>query len=115
MVEAYFRVKYLGLCWMNVAQKCNMLQECVNGRKVAVAIRFLVNARSLQRECARMLNEAFLILVLLYGSETMVLREKKRSRIRVVQLDNLRGLLGVRRRDRVLKVKIRELYGVVKG
>ena len=38
---------------------------------------------------------------LLYGSETMVWKEKEKSRIRAVQIDNLRGLLGIRRMDRV--------------
>ena len=32
-----------------------------------------------------------------------------------VQMDNLRGLLGIRRMDRVLNAQIRELYGVMKG
>ena len=36
--------------------------------------------------------------VLMYGGETMI-QEKKRSRIRAVQMDNLRGLLGFRRMD----------------
>ena len=30
-------------------------------------------------------------------------KEKERSRVRAVQMDNLRGLLGIRRMDRVLK------------
>ena len=34
--------------------------------------------------------------VLLYGSERMIWREKERSRIKVVEMDNLRGLLGIR-------------------
>ena len=52
--------------------------------------------------------------VLLYGSETMIWRKKESSRIRGVQMDNLRGLLGIRRMDRVLNAWIRELFGVVK-
>ena len=32
----------------------------------------------------------------LYGSETMIWKEKKRSRIWVVKMDNFRGLLGIR-------------------
>ena len=46
-----------------------------------------------------MLYEALLMPVLLYGSETMIWREKERSRIRVVQMDSLRVLLGIRRMD----------------
>ena len=39
---------------------------------------------------------------------------KERSRIRDVQMD-LRGLLGIRRMDRVPNARIRELCGVKKG
>ena len=50
----------------------------------------------------------------MYGSETM-LWKKERSRVRAVQMDNLRGLLGISRMDRVLNPKIRELCRVTKG
>ena len=43
----------------------------------------------------------------MYGSE--------RSRITVVQMDNLRGLLGKRRMDRVQNPRMRELCEVKKG
>ena len=49
----------------------------------------------------------------MYGSETMLWKEKERSKIRAVQIDNLRGLLGIRKMDRVPTARIRELYGVV--
>ena len=42
-------------------------------------------------------------------------KDKERSRIRAVQMDNLRGLLGIRRRDRIPNARIRELCGVTKG
>ena len=51
----------------------------------------------------------------MYGSETKLWKEKKRSRIRAVQLDNLRVLLGIRRMDRVPNVRITELCGAKKG
>ena len=70
-------------------------------RKVAGAIKSLFNARDLQLECARVLHEALLVSVLLYGSETMIWEEKEKSRIRAVQMDNLRDLLGIRRMNRV--------------
>ena len=63
----------------------------VSGRRVAAATRSLVNARSLQLECARILHESLLVPVLMYGSETIIWREKERSRIRAVQMDNLRS------------------------
>ena len=40
----------------------------------------------------------------------MIWRENERSRIRAVQMDNLRGLLDVRRIDRVANTRIKELY-----
>ena len=55
-------------------------------------IRSLVNARDLHLECASFLH------VLMYGFETMIWKE--RSRIRVVQMDNLKGLLGIKRMDK---------------
>ena len=50
-----------------------------------------------------------------YGSETMIWREKERSRIWDVQMDNLRGLLGIRKMDKVPNAWIREFWGVKKG
>ena len=62
----------------------------------------LVNTRSLQLECVRVLHESLLVPVLTYGSETMIWKEKERSRIRAVQMENLRGLMGIRRMNKVL-------------
>ena len=50
----------------------------------------------------------------MYGSETMLWKEKQRSRIRTVHMDNLGGLIGIRRRNRVSNARIRELWGVTK-
>ena len=74
-------------------------RKVVSGRRVAGAIRSLVNARDLQLDCAGVLHETLLVPVLMYDSETMVWKEKERSRMRAVQMDNLRGLLGIRRMD----------------
>ena len=51
----------------------------------------------------------------MYGSESMLGKEKERSRIRAVQMDNLRRFLGIRGMDRVLNAQIRELCGGMKG
>ena len=53
--------------------------------------------------------------VLTYGSETMIWREKERSRIKAVQMDNLRGLMGIRRMDKVPNPRIRQLCRVTKS
>ena len=84
---------------MDDAEFC---RKVVSGRKVACSISFLVNIRELQLECARVLQEALVMPVLVYGNQTMIWKE--RSRIKAVQVDNLRGFLG-----------IRKLCGVIKG
>ena len=48
-----------------------------SGRRVAGAIRSLVNAMDLQIEYARVLHETLLAPVLTYGSETMLWKEKE--------------------------------------
>ena len=50
----------------------------------------------------------------MYGNEAMLHGRRRRARIRAVQMDNLRGLLGIRRMDRVPNKLIRELCGVTK-
>ena len=45
--------------------------EC-SWRRVAGASRSLVNARSLQLECAGVLHESLLVPVLMYCTETMI-------------------------------------------
>ena len=54
------------------------------------------------------LHETLLVPVLMYVSETMLWKEKERSRIRAVKIVNLRGLLGI-------NARIRELCRVKKG
>ena len=54
----------------------------VVGRRVANAIRSLINVKGLQLQYARVLHETSLVTVLTYGSETMIWKE--RSRIRAV-------------------------------
>ena len=61
------------------------------------------------------LHETLLVPVLTYGSAKMLYKKEERSWIRAVQMDNLRGLLGIRRMDRVPNARIRELCGVTKG
>ena len=86
-------------------------RKVVSGRRVADAIRSLVNARDLQLEYVRVLHVPFLM----YGSDKMLWKEKERSRIRAVQMDKLKCLLGIRKMDRVPNARIRELYGLRKG
>ena len=69
----------------------------------------------MQIECARVSHETLVVPVLTYASETFLWKEKERSWIRAVQMDNLRGLLGIRRMNRVPNTRIRELCEVTNG
>ena len=62
-----------------------------------------------------MLHQGLLVDVVLHGSEKMIWRGKDRSRIRVVQMDNFRGLLGIRRMDKVPDARIRVIQGDERG
>ena len=97
-LEHISEFKYLG-CILDEAgtDEAECSREFASGRRVAGAIRSLVNARSLWLECARVLHESLQMPVLAYSSEKMIWREKERSRIRAVQMKNLRGLLGISR------------------
>ena len=53
------------------------------------------------------MSHSLLVAVLMYGSETMIWKEE-RSRIKAVEMKNLRGLLGIRM-DKVPNARIREL------
>ena len=59
-------------------------RKVASRRRVAGAIRSLVNDRSLQLECARFLQDSLLVPVLTYGREAMIWREKERYRTWVV-------------------------------
>ena len=75
-------------------------RKVASGRRVAGAIKSLVNGKDLQLECAKVLHKTLLVPVLMYGSAKMFWKEKKRSRVKAVQMDNhLGGLLGIIRMD----------------
>ena len=54
---------------MNQVQMEQCSRKVVSGRRVAGAIRSLVNAKDLQLECAIVLYETLFVPVLIYGSE----------------------------------------------
>ena len=99
-VEHVFEFKYFR-CVLD--ESCTYEAECRrkvgSGSGVASDIRSLVNVKGLQ---------------LMYGSETMLWMEKEISRIRAVQMDSLKGLLGIRRMNKVPNARIRELCEVTK-
>ena len=72
-LEHVSEFKYLG-CVLDESgtdgAECS--RKVVSGRRLANAIRSLVNARDLQLECARVLHKTLLVPVLMYGSEIVM-------------------------------------------
>ena len=93
--------KYLG-CVLDESgtDKGECSRKVASGRKIAGAVRSLANCRSFELVCARVLHNSLLVPVLAYDTETLIWKEKERSRIRDVQTDNLRGMVGIRSMDK---------------
>ena len=53
--------------------------------------------------------------VLTYGSEKTIWREKERSRIKAVQMNNLKSVLGIRRIDKIPNAPVRQFCEVTKS
>ena len=60
----------------------------------------LINARGLQLECARVIHPMLLMPVFMHCIKTIIWKEMEKCRIMAVQMDNLRGWLGIRRMDK---------------
>ena len=83
-LEQVSEFKYLGIINKSGTDDAECRRKVASGRKVADAIKAPVNVRGVQLECARVLHKGLFVPVLLYGSETMLRREKERSKIRAV-------------------------------
>ena len=81
------KFKYLGCVLDEVStDEVESRRKVASGRRIAGAIRSLINSMGLQFESDRVLHESLLVPVLKYGSETMIWTVK-RSRIRAVHMD----------------------------
>ena len=76
-LEHVSEFKYLG-CVLDESgtNEAERSRKVEIGRRVTRVNRFLVNARSRQLDCASVLHEYLVVPVLLYGSKTMIWREK---------------------------------------
>ena len=92
-LEQVSEFKYLGYV---LDEKGTDDEECgrkvSSSRKMAGAIEALANAKSLSLECITVLHESLLIQALLYSSKVMVWKQKYRSMVQAVQMNNLRGM-----------------------
>ena len=71
-LEHVWEFKYLGCALDELATDgAEYSRKVASGRRVAGAIRSLVNDRDLQLECAIVLHETLPVSVLMYDSETL--------------------------------------------
>ena len=72
-MEHVSEFKYLGFVLDELGtDELECSRKVTSRRRVAGAIRSLVNARSLQLQCARVLQEPLLVPFCTYGNETMI-------------------------------------------
>ena len=78
-------IKYFG-CVLDSSgtDEADCRRMAASGRSVAGAIRSPFNAKGLQFECVKVLHESLVEPGLMYGSGTVIWKEKERSRIRAV-------------------------------
>ena len=89
--------------------------ECIGKVASGRRVDCVIGPLDLQLECTRILHETFLVPVLTYDSETKLRKEKERSSIKAVHMEDHRGLFGIRKIDRFPNAPIRELCEVTKG
>ena len=70
-LEHWSEFKYLG-CVLNESGTDGEHWKVASGSRAAGVIRSPANARGLQVQCARVLHESMVVLVLIYGSKTMI-------------------------------------------
>ena len=115
-LEHVSEFKYLGYVLEESGiDEADCRRKVASGRRVGGTIRSLVNTKGLKLDCAKVLRESLLMPFFIYSSETMIWRENERSRIRNLKMEDLRGLLGISRMDKVPNAQLRELCGVMKG
>ena len=83
--------------WMSQVQ---MRESAVGRWQMEGGVQVLLGLWLMLGVCTlRVLHESLLLPVLMYGSKTVIWKE--RSRIRTVDIGNLRGLLDIRRNDKI--------------
>lgn len=73
-------------------EKVKYKNKVMNEKKVAVLIRVPMKNRGLSLECERVLHESLPSPILVYWSKIMIWKEKKKSRMRTVQMNNQKAM-----------------------
>ena len=85
------------------------------GRKVVGCVGELKRKYKMRGDALRSIHEGVLVPTLTYGCETLVWNAEARSKVRAVEMSNLRNICGVRRIDKIRNQEVLRRCGVKKG
>lgn len=112
-VEQVESFVYLGSMFTRDGLYDEDIERRVNaGNKVYGALGSLVKSRHISQRAKLAVHDAVLAPTLMYGSESWVWKKRQESRINAVEMRSLRSMIGVKLRDRVRNVEVRERCGV---
>merc|ERR1712121_55348 len=113
MVEVVDSFKYLGSCFSSdggvKGDVCMRIQE---GVKAFGAMKKVWNERNVTLGVKRELYERIVVPTVMYGSETWAMRAEEKNKLDVTEMNCLRSMCGVTRRDRVRNEVVRRRVGV---
>lgn len=113
VMEVVDSFKYLGSCFSSdggvKGDVCMRIQE---GVKAFGAMKKVWNERNVTLEVKRELYERIVVPTVMYGSETWAMRAEEKNKLDVTEMNCLRSMCGVTRRDRVRNEVVRRRVGV---
>ena len=86
--------------------------KIMQGRAVCGALRRVWTNRKLGMDVKKVLYEGIVVPTVLYGGETWGLKVTERKKLNVMEMNCLRSMCGVNRRDRVRNEDIRQRVGI---
>lgn len=88
-------------------EKVKYENKVMIGRRNGGATKALGNEKGMSLDFARTLHESLLILTLRQQNETMVQKERQRSRIKAMHMNSLWAMIRVRKSDRIKNERMR--------
>ena len=105
--------KYLGSCFSSDGRvKGDVSMRVHEGVKAFGAMARVWNERSVSIGVKRDLYERIVVPTVMYGSESWGMRVEERNKLDVAEMNCLRSICGVTRRDRVRNEVVRQRVGV---
>ena len=110
----YVQVRNLGFHMENLQDilAYDVIGRVNEGVKVSGAMNRLWKFMSLGVNIKRMMHEKIVVPSVLYGADTLGLKEREQKRLNVMEIKCLRGICGVTRMDKISNEEIRRRSSV---